>query len=64
MKHLIQNLYEPGCDREIQQGKQLTDAARAAGVQRIGYSSADSAEQRTGLPHPSAYCGRRASLPR
>ena len=47
----VQNYLETGYDREIQQGKGLADAARAAGVRHLVYSSVVSADKRTGLPH-------------
>jgi uncharacterized protein YbjT (DUF2867 family) len=47
----VQNFLETGYDREIAQGKQLADAARAAGVRHFVYSSVVSADKRTGLPH-------------
>jgi uncharacterized protein YbjT (DUF2867 family) len=47
----VQDFMEAGYDAEIRQGKQLADAARAAGVQHFVYSSVVSAERQTGLPH-------------
>jgi uncharacterized protein YbjT (DUF2867 family) len=47
----VQNFMEAGYDGEIRQGKQLADAAKAAGVQHFVYSSVVSAERQTGLPH-------------
>lgn len=40
-----------GLDAEIQQGKAIADAAKAAGVQHFVYSSVGSAERQTGVPH-------------
>ncbi len=47
----VQDFMEAGYDGEIRQGKQLADAAKAAGVQHFVYSSVVSAERQTGLPH-------------
>lgn len=47
----VQNFMETGFDREIRQGKLLADAARAAGVQHLVYTSVVSADRKTGLPH-------------
>jgi uncharacterized protein YbjT (DUF2867 family) len=47
----VQNFMEAGYDGEIRQGKQLAEAAKAAGVQHFVYSSVVSAERQTGLPH-------------
>lgn len=47
----VQNFMETGYDGEIQQGKTLADAAKAAGVQHLVYSSVVSADRKTGLPH-------------
>jgi len=46
----VQN-WEAGAAREIQQGKTLADAARAAGVKHFVYSSVGGAERNTGIPH-------------
>jgi uncharacterized protein YbjT (DUF2867 family) len=40
-----------GLDAEIQQGKAIADAAKAAGVEHFVYSSVGSAERQTGVPH-------------
>jgi uncharacterized protein YbjT (DUF2867 family) len=42
---------EEGVDAEMQQGKALIDAALAAGVPYIVYTSVASADQKTGIPH-------------
>lgn len=47
----VQNFWETGATREIQQGKTLADAARAAGVKHFVYSSVGGAERNTGIPH-------------
>ena len=47
----VQNALEAGYDREVQQGKKLADAAKAAGVQHFVYSSVVSADRDTGIPH-------------
>jgi uncharacterized protein YbjT (DUF2867 family) len=40
-----------GIEQEIAQGKAITDAAKAAGVAHLIYSSVDSADRATGIPH-------------
>jgi len=40
-----------GLDVEIRQGKAITDAAKAAGIQHFVYSSVGSAERNMGVPH-------------
>ncbi|MBI4545194.1 MAG: NmrA/HSCARG family protein [Gemmatimonadetes bacterium] len=47
----VQNFWETGFQREIDQGVRLADAARAAGVEHFVYSSVASAQRQTGLPH-------------
>ncbi|MBI3670359.1 MAG: NmrA/HSCARG family protein [Acidobacteria bacterium] len=47
----VQNFWETGAAREIQQGKTLADAAKAAGVAHLVYSSVGGAERSTGVPH-------------
>jgi len=47
----VQNFLETGYDKEIRQGKALADAAKAAGVQHLVYTSVVSADRKTGLPH-------------
>jgi uncharacterized protein YbjT (DUF2867 family) len=47
----VQSFVETGYDGEIRQGKAVTDAAKAAGVQHLVYTSVVSADQKTGLPH-------------
>jgi uncharacterized protein YbjT (DUF2867 family) len=46
----VQNFWEAGYDREVQQGKTVADAAKAAGVEHFVYSSAGSAHRQTGIP--------------
>jgi len=48
----VQNYYEAGgAEGEIRQGVALADAAKAAGVRHLVYSSVGSADRRTGIPH-------------
>jgi uncharacterized protein YbjT (DUF2867 family) len=47
----MQNFWETGYDREVQQGKTVADAAKAAGVEHFVYSSVGSAHRQTGIPH-------------
>jgi uncharacterized protein YbjT (DUF2867 family) len=47
----VQNFGETGYDREVQQGKKVADAAKAAGVEHFVYSSVGSAHRQTGIPH-------------
>lgn len=47
----VQNFYEGGYEVEVQQGKTLADAAKAAGVRHVVYSSVGSAHRETGIPH-------------
>jgi len=47
----VQNYWETGAAREIQQGIQLADAAKAANVRHFVYSSVGSAHLKTGVPH-------------
>jgi uncharacterized protein YbjT (DUF2867 family) len=43
--------FKNGLDTEIQQGKIIADAAKAADIQHFVYSSVGSAERNTGVPH-------------
>ena len=43
--------YEEGSEKETAQGITLTDAAKAAGVAHLIYSSVASADRATGIPH-------------
>ncbi len=47
----VQQFWETGFDMEVQQGKNVADAAKAAGVQHLVYSSVDGAERKSGIPH-------------
>jgi uncharacterized protein YbjT (DUF2867 family) len=47
----VQNFWEVGYDREVQQGTTLAGAAKAAGVQHVVYSSVGSAYRGTGISH-------------
>lgn len=47
----VQNFWEAGYEREVQQGVTLADAAKAAGVSHYVYSSVGSAHRKTGISH-------------
>lgn len=47
----VQNFWETGYDREVEQGKTVADAAKAAGVEHFVYSSVGSSYRQTGIPH-------------
>ena len=47
----VQNFWETGYDGEVQQGKTVADAAKAAGVEHFVYSTVGSAHRQTGIPH-------------
>jgi uncharacterized protein YbjT (DUF2867 family) len=47
----VQNFWETGYDREVQQGKTVADAIQAAGVKHCVYSSVGSAHRQTGISH-------------
>lgn len=47
----VQDFWSIGAKREVQQGKNLADAAKKAGVQHFVYSSVGGAERNTGIPH-------------
>ena len=47
----VQDFWRVGAKREVQQGKNLADAAKKAGVQHFVYSSVGGAERKTGIPH-------------
>ena len=46
----VQN-FQNGIETEIRQGKTVADAAKAAGIEHLVYSSVGSAERNTGIPH-------------
>jgi uncharacterized protein YbjT (DUF2867 family) len=47
----VQDFWAVGARREVQQGKNLADAAKKAGVKHFVYSSVGGAERNTGIPH-------------
>jgi uncharacterized protein YbjT (DUF2867 family) len=47
----VQDFWAVGARREVQQGKNLADAARKAGVRHFVYSSVGGAERGTGITH-------------
>ena len=47
----VQNFWEVGAPREVQQGKNLAAVAKKAGVKHFVYSSVGGAERNTGIPH-------------
>ena len=47
----VQQPWESGVEGEVRQGIQITDAAKAAGVEHYVYSSVGSAHRETGIPH-------------
>jgi len=47
----VQDFWSVGAKREVQQGKNLADGAKKAGVQHFVYSSVGGAERNTGIPH-------------
>ena len=47
----VQDFWAVGAKREVQQGKNVADAARKAGVKHFVYSSVGGAERSTGIPH-------------
>jgi uncharacterized protein YbjT (DUF2867 family) len=47
----VQNFWEHGREGEIRQGKNLADAARAAGVQHFVYASVGGADRAAGVAH-------------
>ena len=47
----VQDFWSVGAKREVQQGKNLADAAKKAGVPHIVYSSVGGAERNTGITH-------------
>src|SRR5262249_23725509 len=47
----VQDFWAVGANREVQQGKNLADAAKKAGVEHFVYSSAGGAERNSGIDH-------------
>jgi uncharacterized protein YbjT (DUF2867 family) len=47
----VQTFFEAGVESEVRQGVQLAEAAKAAGVGHLVYSSVGSAHRETGIPH-------------
>jgi uncharacterized protein YbjT (DUF2867 family) len=47
----VQDYWIVGAEKEIQQGKNMADAAKEAGVQHFVYSSAAGADQNSGVDH-------------
>src|SRR5262245_34727531 len=47
----VQDFWTIGARREVQQGKNMADAARAAGVEHFLYSSVGGAERNSGITH-------------
>jgi uncharacterized protein YbjT (DUF2867 family) len=47
----VQDFWAVGAKREVQQGKNLADAAKKIGVRHFVYSSVGGAERSTGIPH-------------
>jgi len=47
----VQDFWSVGTKREVQQGKNIADAARKAGVEHFVYSSAGGAERNSGIDH-------------
>lgn len=47
----VQDYWTTGAKREVQQGKNMADAAKKAGVQHLVYSSVGGAERNSGITH-------------
>ena len=47
----VQDFFTAGAAREVQQGKNMADAALDAGVQHFVFSSVGGAERKSGIPH-------------
>ena len=47
----VQDFWAVGAKREVQQGKNVADAAKKANVKHFVYSSVGGAERKTGIPH-------------
>ncbi len=48
---LMTTFFEEGLEAEVQQGITASDAAKAAGVEHLVYTSVASANRKTGIPH-------------
>ncbi len=48
---LVTTFFEEGMDAEVQQGITMVDAAKAAGVEHLVFSSVGSAHRKTSIPH-------------
>lgn len=48
---LVTTPYQAGVDAEVKQGVTMVDAAKAAGVEHLVFTSVGSADQNTGIPH-------------
>ncbi len=49
--YAVQNTWEAGVQGEEEQGMRFAEAARRAGVKHLVYSSVQSADRKTGIPH-------------
>jgi uncharacterized protein YbjT (DUF2867 family) len=47
----VQNTWEAGVEREEEQGIRFAEIARRAGIRHLVYSSVQSADRKTGIPH-------------
>jgi len=47
----VQNFWETGKDREIEEGTHVIEVAKELGVQHLVYSSASGADKNTGIPY-------------
>ncbi|HEY3398666.1 MAG TPA: NmrA/HSCARG family protein [Armatimonadota bacterium] len=47
----VQNTWTAGVEGELEEGRAVVDAAQAAGVQHVVYTSVGGAERSTGIPH-------------
>src|SRR5262249_98669 len=47
----VQDFWTVGAKREVQQGKNMADAARSTGVEHFVYSSVGGAERNSGITH-------------
>jgi uncharacterized protein YbjT (DUF2867 family) len=47
----VQDFWAVGAKREVQQGKNIADASKLAGVKHFVYSSVGGADRNTGIPH-------------